>query len=131
MTVAGISLNAPRLSRLRRWDSAFRWTALAAAVAVLLLFAGLIVALIVGAWPALRVFGLSFLIDESWNPVTEQFGALAPIYGTLVTALIAMALAIPIGLGVAMFLSEICPAWLRRPLGIADRKSTRLNSSHT
>ena len=66
----------------------------------------------------MRTFGWGFLVGESWNPVTEQFGALAPIYGTLVTSLIAMAIAVPIGLGIAMFLSEICPLWLRRPVGI-------------
>ena len=72
-----------------------------------------------GAWPALQTFGLSFLIDESWNPVTERFGAIAPIYGTIVTSIIAMAIAVPVGLMIALFLTELCPAFLRRPIGIA------------
>src|SRR6185295_20063926 len=63
--------------------------------------------------------GPSFLIDQHWNPVTEKFGALAPIYGTLVTSLIAMLIAVPVGLLIAFFLTEICPMWLRRPIGIA------------
>ena len=111
--------SAPKLRRLLAWDAAFGAITWAAAAAVLALFAGVIAALIIGALPALRAFGLSFLIDESWNPVTERFGALAPIYGTVITSLIAMLIAVPIGLGIAMFLSEICPPWLRRPIGIA------------
>src|SRR5205823_11764581 len=59
------------------------------------------------------------LIEERWNPVTERFGALAPIYGTLITSLIAMLIALPVGLLIAMFLTELCPLWLRRPIGIA------------
>jgi phosphate transport system permease protein len=77
------------------------------------------VALVIGSLPALRAFGPDFLLTQKWNPVTEQFGALAPIYGTLVTSFIAMAIAVPIGLLVAMFLTELCPMWLRRPIGIA------------
>ncbi len=60
-----------------------------------------------------------FLIDETWNPVTEKFGAIAPIYGTLVTSIIAMLIAVPVGLFIAMFLTELCPMWLRRPIGVA------------
>ena len=86
---------------------------------VLVILGGVIVALIVGSMPALRAFGLDFLIDESWNPVTERFGAIAPIYGTIVTSLIAMVIAVPVGLMIAMFLTELCPMWLRRPIGIA------------
>src|SRR3954454_22776452 len=69
--------------------------------------------------PALRAFGWNFIASQSWNPVTERFGALAPIYGTLVTSLIAMLIAMPIGLAIALFLTELCPIWLRRPIGIA------------
>src|SRR4029077_16356390 len=78
-----------------------------------------IVALIDGSLPAFRAFGLGFLVTERWNPVTEQFGALAPIYGTLITSLIAMLMAVPGGLMIAFFLTELCPPWLRRPIGIA------------
>jgi phosphate transport system permease protein len=107
------------LARLRLGDAAFRQLTRGAAVAVLLLLGGIIVSLMIGAWPALSTFGFGFLVSERWNPVTENFGALAPIYGTLVTSLIAMIIAVPIGLLVAMFLTELCPRWLRRPIGIA------------
>jgi phosphate transport system permease protein len=72
-----------------------------------------------GAWPAVTHFGFSFVTREIWNPVTDEYGALAPIYGTLVTSLIAMVIAVPGGIGIALFLTEICPLWLRRPIGIA------------
>ena len=107
------------LDRLRRGDSAFRYLTRAAALSVLVLLSGVIVALIIGAWPALREFGFGFLVSQRWNPVTENFGALAPIYGTVVTSFIAMLIAVPVGLMIAMFLTELCPIWLRRPIGIA------------
>ncbi len=69
--------------------------------------------------PACSAFGFDFLTTQSWNPVTEKFGALAPIYGTLVTSLIAMLIAVPVGLMIAFFLTELCPIWLRRPIAIA------------
>jgi phosphate transport system permease protein len=75
--------------------------------------------LIKGALPAFSHFGFAFLTKEVWNPVTDKFGALAPIYGTLVTSSIAMLLAIPISLGIAIFLSELAPSWMRRPVGVA------------
>jgi phosphate transport system permease protein len=110
---------ARALERLRLGDMAFRHLTRAAAIAVLALLGGVILALIVGALPALQAFGLNFLIEERWNPVTERFGALAPIYGTIVTSFIAMLIAMPIGLLIAAFLTELCPQWLRRPIGIA------------
>ncbi|HUZ92295.1 MAG TPA: phosphate ABC transporter permease subunit PstC [Methylocella sp.] len=100
-------------------DSGFRLLTLASAWAVLILLGGVIGSLIVGALPALNAFGAKFLWTEVWNPVTEKFGALAPIYGTVVTSLIAMAIAVPIGFGIAIFLTELCPFALRRPIGIA------------
>jgi phosphate transport system permease protein len=69
--------------------------------------------------PAIRAFGLNFLVTEAWNPVTEKFGAMAPVYGTIVTSLVAMAIAVPSALGIAIFLTELCPYSLRRPIGIA------------
>ena len=107
------------LGRLRLGDSAFRHLTRAAAVSVLIILGGIIVSLVYGAWPALRTFGFSFLYVESWNPVTEKFGAISPIYGTVVTSFIAMLIAVPIGLFIALFLTELCPMWLRRPIGIA------------
>jgi phosphate transport system permease protein len=120
---AAVALESPsrsrRLSRLRSGDALFRASTRAAALAVLAVLAGVIVALVAGALPALTTFGFDFLITQRWNPVTEQFGALAPIYGTVVTSLIAMAIAVPVGLLISMFLTELCPLWLRRPIGIA------------
>jgi len=107
------------LQRLRLGDAAFRHLTRAAAVTVLVILGGIIVSLIHGSWPALRTFGLSFLYEQSWNPVTEKFGAVAPIYGTVLTSVIAMLIAVPVGLFIALFLTELCPMWLRRPIGIA------------
>ncbi|WP_337271361.1 phosphate ABC transporter permease subunit PstC [Oryzifoliimicrobium ureilyticus] len=100
-------------------DALFHGVSRAAAILVLLLLGGVAVSLVVGAWPALANFGVSFLTTESWNPVTEKFGALAPIYGTLVTSAFAVLIAVPIGLGIAVFLTELCPRPLRRPIAIA------------
>jgi phosphate transport system permease protein len=107
------------LQRLRLGDVAFRHLTRAAAVTVLVILGGIIVSLVWGSLPALHKFGVSFLYEEVWNPVTEQFGAIAPIYGTVVTSFIAMLIAVPIGLFIALFLTELCPMWLRRPIGIA------------
>ena len=107
------------LQRLRLGDTVFRILTRTAAITVLLLLGGVIVSLVIGSLPALRAYGLDFITTEVWNPVTEKFGALAPVYGTLVTSLIAMFIAVPIGLLVAFFLTELCPMWLRRPIGIA------------
>ena len=107
------------LQRLRLRDAGFRYLTRAAAIAVLIILTGIIVSLIHGSWPALRTFGVPFLYREVWNPVTDQFGAIAPIYGTIITSLIAMLIAVPVGLFIALFLTELCPMWLRRPIGIA------------
>ena len=93
--------------------------ALAAALAVLAIFAGVIMSLIVGAMPAFKAFGFNFIITEAWSPTRERFGALAPIYGTLITSLVAMLIAVPVGIGIAIFLTDLCPRPLRRPIGIA------------
>jgi phosphate transport system permease protein len=107
------------LGRLRVGDAAFRHLTRAAAVTVLAILSGIIISLVHGSWPALHTFGFSFLYEEVWNPVTEKFGAVAPIYGTIVTSFIAMLIAVPVGLFIALFLTELCPMWLRRPIGIA------------
>ena len=107
------------LDRLRIGDAAFRNITRLAAIGVLVILGGVIVSLLIGAAPALKAFGFNFLIEQRWNPVTERFGALAPIYGTVVTSFIAMLIAVPIGLLIAVFLTELCPMWLRRPIGIA------------
>jgi phosphate transport system permease protein len=107
------------VERLRRGDRVFRHVTRLAAVAVLAILGGVILSLILGAWPALRAFGFPFLYEEVWNPVTAKFGAAAPIYGTLVTSFIAMLIAVPVGLFIALFLTELCPMRLRRPIGVA------------
>lgn len=90
-----------------------------AAIISLLIFIGIIVSLLVAAWPSIKTFGLSFLWHQEWDVPAEKFGALIPIYGTLVTSLIALLIAIPISFGIAIFLTELAPNWLKRPLGIA------------
>jgi phosphate transport system permease protein len=97
-------------------DAIFRTLTFLFALLVLLLLGGVIIALIDGSLPALRRFGLGFVTSQVWNPVTEKFGALGPIYGTLVTSAIAMLVGIPVAFGVAVFITEICPIWLKRPL---------------
>jgi phosphate transport system permease protein len=107
------------LRRMRGSDAIFHFVTRLAAISVLVVLGGGIVALVFGAWPAIQAFGFGFLTSHSWNPVTEQFGAIAPIYGTVVTAAIAMLVAVPLGLMIALFLTDLCPMWLRRPIGIA------------
>jgi phosphate transport system permease protein len=114
-----VAARAKALNRLRVGDIIFRAVTRAAAIGVLVILGGVIISLIDGSLPAFRAFGLNFLFEERWNPVTERFGALAPIYGTLVTSFIAMLIAVPVGLLIAVFLTELCPMWLRRPIGIA------------
>jgi phosphate transport system permease protein len=83
------------------------------------LLGGVALSLLKGSWPAFAHFKLAFLTREIWNPVTDQYGALAPVYGTLVTSLLAMVMAIPISFGIAIFLTELSPSWLKRPVGVA------------
>jgi len=116
---ARVHKRAKTLNGLKLQDNAFRSLTLAAALVVLLILGGVIGSLVIGSLPAIRAFGFDFLVTETWNPVTEKFGAMAPVYGTLVTAFIAMIIAVPIGLGIAIFLTELCPYALRRPIGIA------------
>jgi phosphate transport system permease protein len=107
------------LDQLRWRDALFHQLTRAAALGVLILLTGVIISLILGSLPAIRTFGFNFLIEERWNPVTEKFGALAAIYGTIITSFLAMLIAVPIGLLVSVFLTELCPLWLRRPIGVA------------
>ncbi len=116
---AGAASRARALDRLRLGDAVFYALTRVAAIAVLAILGGVILSLIIGSIPAIQAFGFNFLIDETWNPVTEKFGAIAPIYGTIVTSFIAMLIAVPIGLMISVFLTELCPMWLRRPIGIA------------
>ncbi|HUH85063.1 MAG TPA: phosphate ABC transporter permease subunit PstC [Stellaceae bacterium] len=106
-----------RLNWQRVQDTVFRGSTQVFAFGVLLLLGAILVSLVIGAAPALQKFGWRFLAGSAWNPVTENFGALPAIYGTLVTSLIAMVIAIPLGFGIAVFLTELCPPPLRRPIG--------------
>ncbi|KMY85829.1 Phosphate transport system permease protein PstC [Candidatus Paraburkholderia calva] len=90
-----------------------------AAVITLLLLGGIIVSLIVASMPTIQKFGLSFLWRAEWDPPSNEFGALVPIYGTIATSVIALIIAVPVSFGIALFLTELSPAWLRRPLGVA------------
>src|ERR1019366_1984194 len=114
-----VAERAKVLNKLRVGDIVFHQITKTAAVFVLVVLGGVIVSLFLGALPAFQEFGFGFITAQSWNPVTEKFGALAPIYGTIITSLIAMLIAVPLGLMIAMFLTELCPIWLRRPIGIA------------
>jgi phosphate transport system permease protein len=88
-------------------------------ILVLILLIAVMISLIIGAWPALSKFGISFAWTEVWNPVKENFGALSPLYGTLVTSFIAMIIGVPVSLGIAIFLTELCPNYLKRPISTA------------
>src|SRR6516225_10216138 len=105
---------ARALSAFRLGDVTFYWITRACAISVLLILGGIILSLIVGAWPAMREYGFSFLWTQRWAPSADP-----PILGALVTSFIAMLIAIPVGIGIAIFLTELCPQWLRRPIGIA------------
>ncbi|HEX5958734.1 MAG TPA: phosphate ABC transporter permease subunit PstC [Hyphomicrobiaceae bacterium] len=118
LAAAQVRERASVLGRLRLSDAVFHALTRAAAYAVLALLGGVIVTLVSGALPALQKFGLGFITTQRWNPVTEVFGGLAPIYGTVVTSVIAMLIAVPVGLMIALFLTELCPPLLRRPIGI-------------
>jgi phosphate transport system permease protein len=90
-----------------------------AAILTLLMLLGIIVSLFVGAWPSISHFGLPFLWTSEWDPVQEKFGGLVMIYGTLATSIIALIIAVPVSFGIALFLTELSPKWLKRPLGTA------------
>lgn len=107
------------LARNSLKDSFARYLTKSAAVLVLLLLGGVIFALIEGSLPAIKQYGFGFITTERWNPVTEIFGAKAPIYGTVVTSLIAMLIAVPVGIGIAVFITELCPRWLKQPISTA------------
>ena len=107
------------LRKHRRLDRLFEFATRFFAFLVLAVLAAIIVSLVVGSVPAMEKFGFGFLTSTDWNPVTEEFGALAPMVGTLVTSFIALLIGIPVSFGIALFLTELSPPWLRRPLGTA------------
>jgi phosphate transport system permease protein len=111
----------PRVLRRRSGfgDVVFFQVTRAFAVLTLITLLAIVASLVISSWPSLQKFGLSFLWTSEWNPPAEQFGALVPIYGTLVTSIIALVIAVPVSFGIALFLTELSPRWLRRPLGTA------------
>jgi phosphate transport system permease protein len=121
--LAGIATRDAMLARtLRRFhigDRTFGTLTLISAITVLVILAGVMISLVHGSLPAWRAFGFEFFTSQSWNPVTEKFGALPAIYGTVLTSTIAMLIGVPISLGIAIFLTEICPERLRRTIGVA------------
>ncbi|MFG6462464.1 phosphate ABC transporter permease subunit PstC [Roseateles sp. DXS20W] len=110
----------PQRRRVAPWaDTLFAALSQGAAWLTLLLMVGIIGSLVVGAAPALKAFGLGFLTSAEWDPVQEKFGGLVMIYGTLASSFIALVIAVPVSFGIAIFLTELSPSWLKRPLGIA------------
>jgi phosphate transport system permease protein len=100
-------------------DRLFRALTQLCALLILLSVIGTFVTLLGGAWPALRAFGIRFITSKEWNPVTNEFGSLAPLYGTLVSSVIALLLGVPVSFGIALVITELAPRWLKRPIGIA------------
>jgi len=100
-------------------DRIFGWAATSAALLTLGLLLAILASLIFGAWPAISKYGLGFLTSTTWDPVKDEYGGLVMIYGTLATSFIALLIAVPVSFGIALFLTELSPAWLKRPLGTA------------
>jgi phosphate transport system permease protein len=100
-------------------DRLFAWAAKGAALITLALLFAILISLTMGAWPAIEKYGLGFMASTTWDPVKQEFGGLVMIYGTLMTSLIALVIAVPVSFGIAVFLTELSPAWLKRPLGTA------------
>jgi phosphate transport system permease protein len=120
MTSSASSGAPPARQRRAPWgDALFAIAAHAAAWLTLALLAGIIASLVAGAWPAIQEYGLSFLWRREWDPVQDRYGGLVMIYGTLATSAIALLIAVPVSFGIALFLTELAPGWLRRPLGVA------------
>ncbi|MCR5882659.1 phosphate ABC transporter permease subunit PstC [Rhizobacter sp. J219] len=110
----------PSRRRVMPWaDTLFSVLAHGAAILTLLMLVGIIISLLIGAMPAIQEYGLGFLVSSDWDPVQNKYGGLVMIYGTLMTSLIALVIAVPVSFGIALFLTELSPGWLRRPLGTA------------
>jgi phosphate transport system permease protein len=108
------------VSRYGAWlDAVFRNATRLTALLVFATVFGILISLLIGAQPALEKFGFSFLFSSAWNPVTEEFGARVAVFGTLVTSAIALLIAVPVSFGIALFITQLAPAWLKRPIGTA------------
>ncbi len=113
--------NQPNLALKRgaRLDSLFRGSTYLTAFIVFGSVIGILITLVIGAYPALQKFGFGFLTSSAWNPVTQDFGAAVAIFGTLVTSTIALIIAVPVSFGIALFITQMAPNWLKRPIGTA------------
>jgi len=121
-TSGRVMTNPPSIKMARSGpvaDRIFGWLAKSAALFTLGMLIAILMSLIISAWPAISKYGLGFLISSTWDPVKEEFGGLVMIYGTLMTSVIALIIAVPVSFGIALFLTELAPAWLKRPLGTA------------
>jgi phosphate transport system permease protein len=110
---------APLRSRQQYLDPVFKYGTMFFSVVVLAILGGIIVYLAQGSALAFQTFGFGFLFSDTWNPATGKFGALAPLYGTVITSVIAMLVGVPLSFGAALFITELCPAWAKRPLSTA------------
>ncbi|MFZ3116860.1 MAG: phosphate ABC transporter permease subunit PstC [Variovorax sp.] len=122
LAVERASANPPPVKRPRTGaatDRLFGWVAKGAALLTLAMLIGILLSLFVGAWPAISKFGLGFLTSSVWDPVQDEYGGLVMIYGTIATSVIALVIAVPVSFGIALFLTEMSPGWLKRPLGTA------------
>jgi len=111
--------NDQKMQRQKLLDQIFRIVTQSFAFLVLALLIGILISLLIGSMPSIKAFGFGFLTTSDWDPVANKFGALVPIFGTLVTSVIALLIGVPVSFGIALFLTELCPPWLKRPLGIA------------
>ena len=118
-TAAALAFHAGHSRRTSFGDALFAWLALGAGILVLVLLGAIIVSLFIGGLPSFRAFGLPFLVDTDWDPVQNVFGAGVPIFGTVVTSVLALLIAVPLAFGIAFYLTEIAPGWFRRPVGTA------------
>jgi phosphate transport system permease protein len=98
------------------FDRLFRFASYGSALLVLVVLAGILASMVYGGWPAFREFGFGFLTSSAWNVGRDEYGAWVAIVGTLTSALIALLIGVPISLGIAIFLTQLCPAWLKRPV---------------
>jgi phosphate transport system permease protein len=111
--------NSPTMRKQKLQDFLFHKITFSFALFVLVVLVGIVVSLVYGAMPAMKEFGFAFITTIEWDPINDKFGGMIAIVGTLVTSIIALLIAFPVSFGIALFLTEICPTWLKRPLGTA------------
>jgi phosphate transport system permease protein len=119
MTAAAVSETTRAPAKGAAFDPVFKLLCAAAATALLTALTGVIVSLAIGGWPAFQKFGLDFFTSTTWNPVTEVYGAEGPIVGTIITAILALIMSLPLAFGISVFLVEFAPRVIRQPVAIA------------